>query len=107
MAGTAEAEQIKEAKAWDAVMKRAAGEKVKDRVDLLKKSVKREQSKKKKSAEKWKEREEAVKKAQEDRQKKRAENIQSAMQKRKDKRMGIKPKKTGGRPGFEGKRLNK
>jgi len=47
------AEEYKENKAWDKVMKRASGEKVKDRVDLLKKSIKRREAKKKKSAKKW------------------------------------------------------
>jgi hypothetical protein len=101
--GAAEAESIKESKAWDAVMKRAAGEKVKDNITLLKKSVKREEVKKKKSTQMWKERGDAVKKSQDERIKKRNENIQNALQKKKDKRMGIKPKKTG-RAGFEGKK---
>jgi hypothetical protein len=109
LAGTAEGDAMREDKAWDAVMKRAAGEKVKDKPELLKKSIKRRETQKKKSATKWKERTDMVSKQQEDKQKKRQENIQMALQRKRDKRMGIKPsdKRSGGgknRPGFEGKK---
>jgi hypothetical protein len=38
---------------WDATLKRAEGEKVKDKPELLKKTIKREKAKKRKSAKKW------------------------------------------------------
>jgi len=48
-----EAEEAREAKAWDTVMKRASGEKVKDKTDRLVKSIKRQEAKKKNSAKRW------------------------------------------------------
>lgn len=102
---------MREDKAWDAIMKRAAGEKVKDKPELLKKSIKRKETQKRKSAAKWKERTEQVQKQQEDKQKRRQDNIKAALQRKRDKRMGVKTndKRSGGgknRPGFEGKRAN-
>lgn len=107
LAGTEEGEAMREDKAWDAIMKRAAGEKVKDKPELLKKSIKRRETQKKKSAAKWKERTDQVSKQQQEKVKKREDNIKAALQRKRDKRMGIKPAdKRGGknRPGFEGKK---
>jgi len=46
-------EDAKEKKMWDTVLKKAQGVKVKDDAALIKKSMKREKSKKRKSAKEW------------------------------------------------------
>jgi len=92
-------EQIKEKQLWAATLKRAEGEKVKDKPELLKKSIKKEKAKKRKSAKKWKERIDAVKREQKEKQKKRAENIQNKIQQKYEKRLRKIKKR---RPGFEG-----
>lgn len=73
--GTEEGERVAESKAWSKSFQRMEGHKVKDRMDLLKKSIKRDESHKKKSRKEWKEREEKTKKTQDERQQKRKENI--------------------------------
>jgi hypothetical protein len=92
-------EQIKEKQLWAATLKRAEGEKVKDKPELLKKSIKKEKAKKRKSAKKWKERIDAVKREQKEKQKKRAENIQNKIKQKYEKRLRKIKKR---RPGFEG-----
>jgi hypothetical protein len=46
-------EEIKEKKMWDTALKKAQGVKVKDDATLIKKSIKRDLSKKRKSAKEW------------------------------------------------------
>ncbi|KAH8553786.1 surfeit locus protein 6-domain-containing protein [Umbelopsis sp. PMI_123] len=94
------ASQLEEKETWKKALSLASGEKVKDDVKLLKKTIKREEHVKLKSAKAWNERKEKVKKDEADKVKKRTANIQKKIDAKKDKRMGKKPK---ARPGFEGK----
>lgn len=91
--GTEQGERLKEDKAWTKSFKRVEGEKVKDRVDLLKKTIKREEAATRKSKKEWAERKSSLKATQEARAKKRAENIKQRMEAHKLKRMGKKSKK--------------
>ncbi|KZZ96938.1 Surfeit locus 6 [Ascosphaera apis ARSEF 7405] len=92
--------EIEEKDRWLAAKKRAHGEKVKDDVSLLKKTVHRHESLKKKSEKEWKERMEGIAKGKEMKQKKREENLK----KRKEEKGNKGKKKAGkGRAGFEGK----
>lgn len=102
--------EIAEKEAWLTARRRAEGAKVHDNESLLKKSVKRRESAKRKSEKAWKDRAKGVEQAQRDRQRKRDENIR----KRRDDKIAHKvgKKKKGGakggggakksRPGFEG-----
>lgn len=108
------ASSILETQKWSKVEALAAGDKIKDDISLLKKSVKKKEAMKKKSAAVWDKRVETVKKQGLDRQKKRNENLQA---RKNDKRSGknkggkksvgameakkAKAKKAA-RPGFEG-----
>lgn len=67
--------RIKEETAWNNMLKKAEGLKVKDDPTLLKKTLAKKVSKKKSSEKKWKERTEQLEKQKESRQKKRRENI--------------------------------
>ncbi|KAH6643943.1 surfeit locus protein 6-domain-containing protein [Boeremia exigua] len=99
--------EIQEKELWLNAKKRAQGEKVFDDVNLLKKSLKRQQKQKDKSKQEWKERLTNVTEGKEKRQKKREENLKQ----RRDSK-GVKGKKKGApkkggkkpakRPGFEG-----
>lgn len=88
--GTETGEQLKEDKAWSKTFKRLEGEKVKDRADLLKKSIKREESAKRKSKREWDERKATVRTSQDERAKKRAANIRERLDAHKLKRTGKK-----------------
>lgn len=98
---------IQEKDLWLNAKKRAQGEKVFDDVNLLKKSLKRQQKQKDKSKQEWKERLTNVTEGKEKRQKKREENLKSRRDSKgvKSKKKGV-PKKGGKkpakRPGFEG-----
>jgi hypothetical protein len=89
---------------WLAAKKRAQGEKVFDDVNLLKKTLKRQEKQKSKSKQEWKERLTNVQDGKEKRQKKREENLKKRREekgqkgKKKVKKAGKKVK----RPGFEG-----
>lgn len=76
-------ENIKEKDAWKSVLAKASGEKVKDDPDLLKRTIKRNEQKKKHSAKKWNSRIESVQKSIQGRQEKRKENI---MEKKREKK---------------------
>ncbi|OJD22010.1 hypothetical protein ACJ73_06651 [Blastomyces percursus] len=98
---------IEEKDMWLNAKKRAHGERVKDDVSLLKKTLNRKTGMKKKSEKEWKERIEGVIKGKEMRQKKREDNLR----KRRDEKGSKGRKKKGGgkkttgakkRPGFEG-----
>jgi len=106
---TPEGQKVIEEHAWDTMLKKASGEKVKDDIGKLKKTVKREEAKKKKSKKEWEQRVSLQKKSQADAQAKRKTNLEERKQTKKDKKMGITKKKTKGkagpgRPGFEGKK---
>lgn len=94
------AEEIKEKEAWKSVLAKASGEKVKDDPELLKRTVKRQEQQKKRSAKKWESRIESVQKSKQERQEKRQDNI---MKRKKDKKMNkLKKAAKKGRviPGF-------
>lgn len=92
---------IEEKDMWLNAKKRAHGEKVKDNISLLKKSVKRQETIKKKSEAEWQERLAGIAKGKEARQSKRDSNIRKRRDDKENK--GKKKAKKGGRPGFEGK----
>ena len=81
---------LEEKDIWLNARKRINGEKIRDDVSLLKKSLKREEKAKSKSEREWNERTEGVRKGKEARQKKREDNLA----KRKEEKGG-KGRKTG------------
>lgn len=94
------ADELKEKQAWKTVLAKASGEKIKDNPELLKKSVKREEHKKKRSAKKWETRIDGVQKTQNEKQQKRQDNI---LKRKKDKKVNkLKKAAKRGRiiPGF-------
>jgi len=93
---TEEGKTLKKDDAWNNMMKRAQGEKVKDDPKKLKKSIKRVESKKTKSKKQWDTRLKQQKKKRNQVIKRRESNIQKRIQR---KRGVVK----GNRPGFEGK----
>lgn len=103
------AEEMIEKEEWNKVLALATGEKVKDDPKLLKKTVKRQEKQKQKSAQEWKKRLEKQKKDQMHAIKKREENIKAKIEEKKNKKKGIKPKgnKKKARPGFEGGKRSK
>lgn len=98
---------ITDKEAWLTARRRVEGEKIRDDEAILKKTVKRKETAKKKSESAWKERTKGVSQAQKERQKKREENIKKRREEKlagksgKKKKGGAKKKKSG-RPGFEG-----
>jgi len=105
--GTEEGEKLAKQDAWATMKKRAQGEKVKNDVEKLKKSIKRDMSLKKKSKKDWDQRISLQKRSQIAAQKKRAENIAASKERKRDKRLGIKKKKSPSkyqRRGFEGEK---
>lgn len=68
--------EIKEKTAWKNALAKAEGKKVKDDPILLKKTVQKQEQKKRSSAKKWQARVEGVSKAKDERQKKRSDNIE-------------------------------
>lgn len=97
---------IEEKDLWLNAKKRAHGEKVRDDMSLLKKTLKRKEKAKLKSESEWNERVAGVQKGQEMRQKKREENLRKRKEEKgskgKGKAKGKKPGKKSKRPGFEG-----
>ncbi|KAJ1979142.1 hypothetical protein H4R34_002940 [Dimargaris verticillata] len=92
----------KEKDAWNRAMELAEGNKVRDNIKLLKKTVKRTQAKKRKSENEWKEREKQVAMDKAKRQKQRNENLKARANGKKDPKGGKKAAKPKQRPGFEG-----
>lgn len=84
---TEKAAQIKEETAWNNVLKKAEGVKIKDDPLLLKKSIAKKKAQKKVSEKKWKERIQHVEKQKDDKQKKRTENLMKRKQETKKKKM--------------------
>lgn len=95
---------IQEKDLWLAAKKRAQGEKVYDDVNLLKKTLKRQDKQKNKSTQEWKERINSVQEGKERKQKKREENLKKRREEKgqKGKKKVKKPGKKVKRPGFEG-----
>ena len=102
---------IEEKDLWLNAKKRAHGEKVRDDMSLLKKTLKRKEKAKKKSEREWTERKDGIAKSQAIKQKKREENLRKRRDEKGSKGKG-KGKSAGGskgkkpkvksRPGFEG-----
>lgn len=94
------AKKLEQRNAWQSVMLRAEGEKVKDDPALLKKALKKKEKMREKKKAKWTERQDTVNKKIEKRQEKRQKNIKERKQTKKDKK--IKQAKKKGRmiPGF-------
>jgi hypothetical protein len=89
---TPEGQKLVTEGAWDKLMVKAAGKKVRDDPKLLKRAMKRKASSKRKSAEAWAERKEKVQQASDRKQERRHNNIE----KKRDKKRNFT------RPGFEG-----
>lgn len=99
------AKDIEEKETWKKAMKLAAGEKVKDDISLLKRTIKKQDQQKKKSGKEWTDRIKSQTYQKSERQKKRQENIQK---RKEDKKGSGKGKGKGkARAGFEGKRGKK
>lgn len=94
------AQVLKEKEAWKSVLAKSSGEKVKDDTELLKKSIKREEQKKKGSAKKWENRLQATEKAIQDRQQKRQDNIMKKKKDNKTKKLKQSAKRGRIIPGF-------
>ncbi|XP_050473539.1 surfeit locus protein 6 homolog isoform X1 [Bombus huntii] len=77
-------EEIKEKDAWQTALAKAGGEKVKNDIDLLKRTLKRKENKKRQSAKKWESRLDNVQKGIREKQEKRQDNI---MKRKKEKKM--------------------
>ena len=93
---------------WLNARKRVHGEKVRDDEGLLRKTVRRKEKAKGKSAKEWTEREEGVRQGQAARQRKREENLKKRREGKgggSKKNKGVMTKKGGKkkRPGFEGR----
>lgn len=84
---------------WSKLNSQAAGKPVRDDIKLLKKTVKRQQTEKKKSSSEWTERKELKDKDQDIKAKKRKDNIQSRIDLKKKKKFGGVTKKA--KPGFK------
>ena len=100
---------IEEKDRWLNAKKRANGEKIRDDTSLLKKTLKRKESAKRKSEREWGERIEGVRKGQEVKQKRREENLAKRKEEKGAKKNGkgkstqkAKKAKAKPRPGFEG-----
>ncbi len=90
---------IEETTAWKNALDKTEGVKVKDDVTLLKKSIKKQEQRKKSSKKKWDERVSGVEKRKEAKQNKRSENISKRKQDKKQNKMKKLAKK-GRIPGF-------
>ena len=73
--------------AWDKAFKHAEGVKINDDISKIKKSLKNEERKKKKSRKEWTDRTDKVKDDMDERQRKRKANIQERIDKKKKKKM--------------------
>jgi len=92
------ANKMKKDISWDRVLKKAEGVKLKDDTTLLKKSIKRKEKLKDKSAKKWNERVESVEKKKDEKQKLRKQNIKEKRDEKLNKKTGKKKRKST--PGF-------
>ncbi|KAF5308390.1 hypothetical protein FQR65_LT06210 [Abscondita terminalis] len=92
--------EINEKVSWKNAFYKSEGVKVKDDEQLLAKTIKRKEQKKKQSKKKWEAREANVKKLKEDRQKKRQENIDKRKKSKKVKKMKQAVKRGKVIPGF-------
>merc|ERR1712226_11183 len=88
------ANEMKKDISWDRALKKAEGIKLKDDPALLKKSIKRKEKLKDKSAKKWKERVETVEKKKDERQKLRKQHIKEKRDEKLKKKTGKKKRKS-------------
>lgn len=79
------AKELKEQDAWNNVLAKAEGIKVKDNVELLKKTIARKERQKKVSATKWEERKITLEKSKKEKQEKRTNNLLKKKQEKKEK----------------------
>ncbi|XP_025204526.1 surfeit locus protein 6 homolog [Melanaphis sacchari] len=79
------AKELKQRDAWNNVLAKAEGVKVKDNVDLLKKTIARKERQKKVSATKWEERKNTLEKTKKEKQDKRTNNLLKKKQEKKEK----------------------
>uniref|UniRef100_A0A146LX86 Surfeit locus protein 6 n=1 Tax=Lygus hesperus TaxID=30085 RepID=A0A146LX86_LYGHE len=79
--------KIKEKLTWDKAIQKAEGVKLKDDVELLKKTIRRKTEIKNKSKKKWDQRKESVEHRKEEAQKKRKENITKKKKEKKTKKI--------------------
>ena len=93
------ASALKEKDTWRKALQLAQGEKVKDDVKLLKKTIKREETFKKKSSKEWGERKSTVSKQKDNKQKRREENLKSRIDAAKNKGKKDKGDKKGDKKG--------
>jgi len=95
------ASALKEKDTWKKALQLAQGEKVKDDVKLLKKTIKREETFKKKSSKEWGERKSTVTKGKDQKQKRREDNLKARLDqaKNKGKKEKTGDKKKGGAKG--------
>lgn len=98
-AGDVAAKRMEEA-AWSSAMQKAEGKKVRDDVDLLRKSIKLKEKRKKTSSKKWEHRKEMVQKRQEEKQARRKRNIKAQKERRLNKKMEKMKSKGHIVPGF-------
>lgn len=82
---TTKAKELKERDAWNNVLAKAEGVKVKDNVELLKKSIARKERQKKISKNKWEERKNTLEKTKKEKQDKRKNNLLKRKQEKKEK----------------------
>lgn len=79
------AKEMKERDAWNNILAKAEGVKVKDNVELLKKTIARKERQKKVSKTKWDERKSNLEKTQKEKQDKRSSNLLKRKQEKKEK----------------------
>lgn len=82
---TIKAKKLKEQDAWNNVLAKAEGVKVKDNVELLKKTIARKEKKKKVSKAKWEERKNVLEKTKKEKQDKRTNNLLKKKKENKEK----------------------
>ena len=85
---------------WRTVLDKASGVKVKDDIDLLKKSIKRGEKKKEKARKEWSERKQKVEHSKQKAQEKRTKNIELRKDKKREKKVKRLKKKGRLLPGF-------
>lgn len=82
---TDKAKELKKRDAWNNVLAKAEGVKVKDNVELLKKTIARKERQKKVSKNKWEERANTLEKTKKEKQDKRTNNLLKKKQENKEK----------------------
>ncbi|XP_045604692.1 surfeit locus protein 6 homolog [Procambarus clarkii] len=97
---TEKAAGVIEQKAWSGALQKAEGLKVRNDVDLIKKSIKKKESSKKTSQKNWEERKQTIEKKKEEKQNARKKNIKARKETKLNKKMKKMKKKGHIVPGF-------